>query len=60
MIMVKAMIRASHAVGSARKAIVGVFRTPMWSLGFPTAFCHSVPGQLLNTPALQLNSGVGD
>lgn len=54
------LIRASHALGSTRKVIIGVFHTLMWSLGFPRAFCDSVPVQVLTVPALQLNSGKGD
>lgn len=54
------LIRASHALGGQRIAIIGVFHTPMWSLGSPRAFFDSVPAQVLNVPALQLNSGIGD
>lgn len=54
------LIGANHALGSQSKPIIGVFHTPTGSLGFPRAFLDSVPGQVLNGPALQLNSGIGD
>lgn len=58
--MNKSLILASHAIGSARKAIIGVVQTPMWSLGFPMAFLSMSKFGKPTSLRQQLNSGIGD